>query len=65
LKKEHRSIIFGGAMVTGGVFSMYLKHYFRVISLVQKGEIIHRKIKGIQTGGSTPRRVQARGAAPR
>jgi hypothetical protein len=38
LKKEHRSIIPGGAMVTGGVCSMYLEHYIRVISLVQKWE---------------------------
>jgi hypothetical protein len=37
LKKEHKSIISGGAMVTRGVCSMYLQHYFRVISLVQKG----------------------------
>jgi hypothetical protein len=29
------------------------------------GEIIHRKIKGTQTGGASPRKVQARGATPR
>jgi hypothetical protein len=33
--------------------------------LLKRGEIIQRKIKGIQTGGAAPRRVQARGAAPR
>jgi hypothetical protein len=33
--------------------------------LFKRGEIIHRKIKGIQIGGAAPRRVQARGAAPR
>jgi hypothetical protein len=33
--------------------------------LFKRGEIIHRKIKGIQTGGTTPRRVHAGGAAPR
>jgi hypothetical protein len=37
LKKEHRGIIPGEAMVTGGVCSMYIQHYIRVISLVQKG----------------------------
>jgi hypothetical protein len=37
LKKEHKSIIPGGAMVIGGVCSMYLQHCIRVISLVQKG----------------------------
>jgi hypothetical protein len=36
-KKEHRSIISVGAMVTRGVCSMYLQHYIIVISLVQKG----------------------------
>jgi hypothetical protein len=29
------------------------------------GEIISRKIKGIQIGGAAPRRVQERGATPR
>jgi hypothetical protein len=33
--------------------------------LLKKGEIIQRNIKGIQTGGVVPRRVQARGEAPR
>jgi hypothetical protein len=47
LKKEHKNIIPGGSMVTGGVCSMYLQHYIRVISLVEKGEIIQRKFKGI------------------
>jgi hypothetical protein len=37
LKKEHKSINPGGAMVIEGVCSMYLQHYIRVISLVQKG----------------------------
>ena len=37
LKKEHKSIIPGGAMVTGGVCSMYFHHYIKLISLVQKG----------------------------
>jgi hypothetical protein len=33
--------------------------------LFKRGEIIQRKIKGIQTGGAVPRRVQAGRAAPR
>jgi hypothetical protein len=33
--------------------------------LSKGGEIIQRKLKGIQTGGATPRRVQAGGATPR
>jgi hypothetical protein len=33
--------------------------------LFKRGEIIQRKIKDIQIGGESPRRVQARGAAPR
>jgi hypothetical protein len=33
--------------------------------LLKKGEIIQKNIKGIQTGGAAPRRVQARGATPR
>jgi hypothetical protein len=33
--------------------------------LFKRGEIIQRKIKGIQIGGEAPRRVQARGATPR
>jgi hypothetical protein len=31
----------------------------------KKGEIIKRKIKGIQKGGATPRRIQAGGETPR
>jgi hypothetical protein len=33
--------------------------------LFKRGEIIQRKIKGIQVGGAAPRRVQAGGATPR
>jgi hypothetical protein len=33
--------------------------------LFKRGEIIQRKIKGTQTGGETPRKVQAGGVAPR
>jgi len=33
--------------------------------LFKRGDIIQRKIKGIQIGGATPMRVQARVASPR
>jgi hypothetical protein len=33
--------------------------------LFKKGEIIQRNIKGIQTGGASPRRVQVGGEARR
>jgi hypothetical protein len=51
LKKEHRGIIPGGAMVTGGVCSMYFQHYIRLISLVQKG----RDYTAVQERGAAPR----------
>jgi hypothetical protein len=35
------------------------------IPFSKRGEIIQRKIKGIQIGGVAPRRAQAGGAAPR
>jgi hypothetical protein len=65
LNKEHRNIIPWGAMVTGGVCSMYLQHYISVISLVSKWERLFRGRPKAFRRGSTPRRVQARGAAPR
>jgi hypothetical protein len=33
--------------------------------LFKRGDIIQRKIKGTQTGGAAPRKVQARGTTPR
>ena len=33
--------------------------------MLKNGEIIQRNIKGIQTRGVVPRRVQAKGVAPR
>jgi hypothetical protein len=38
---------------------------FNVYPLFKRGEIIQRKIKGIQIGGETPRRMQVGGATPR
>jgi hypothetical protein len=51
LKKEHRGIIPGGAMITGGVCSMYFQHYIRLISLVQKERLYNNN----KTGGVAPR----------
>jgi hypothetical protein len=65
LKKEHRSIIPGGAMVTGGVCSIYLHHYIRVISLVQEGRDYLEEYQRHSTGGVAPRKVQVGGPAPR
>jgi hypothetical protein len=48
LRKEHRGIILGGAMVIEGSCS--------------KGE---RLLSENKIGGAAPRRVQARGVAPR
>jgi hypothetical protein len=65
LNKEHKSIILGGEMVTGGVCLMYLHHYIRVISLVQKGRDYSEEVQRHSDRGAAPRRVQARGAVPR
>jgi hypothetical protein len=65
LKKEHISIIPGGAMVTGGVCSMYLQHYIRVISLVQKGRDYSEEDQRHSDRGSIPKESSSRGATPR
>jgi hypothetical protein len=59
LKKEQRSIIPGGAMVTRGVCSMYLQHYIRVISLVQKRRYYSEEEKRHSDSGSNPKRRMA------
>jgi hypothetical protein len=65
LKKEHRSIISGGAMVTGGVCSMYLQHYFRVISLVQKGRDYSEEDQRHSDRGSSPKEISSKGSSPK
>jgi hypothetical protein len=55
LKKEHRRLISGGVMVMGGVCSMYLQHYFRVISLVQKGRDYSEEEQRHSNRGSSPK----------
>jgi hypothetical protein len=65
LNKEHRSIISGGAMVTGGVCSMYLQNYFRVISLVQNGRDYSEEDQMNSDRGSSPRESSSKGSNPR
>ena len=65
MKKEHRSIISGEAMVTRGVCLMYLQHYIRVISLLQNGRDYLEEDQRHSDRGAAPRRVQAGGASPR
>jgi predicted nucleic acid-binding Zn ribbon protein len=65
LKKENMSIISGGAMVTGGVCSMYLQHYFRVISLVQKGRYYSEEDQRHSDRGSSPKESSSKGSNPK
>jgi hypothetical protein len=65
LKKEHRSIILGGAMVTWGVCSIYLHHYIRVISLVQEGRDYLEEYQRHSDRGSSPKESSSRGASPK
>jgi hypothetical protein len=65
LKKEHKSIIPGGAMVTGGVCSMYLQHYIRVISLVQKGRDYSEEVQRHSDRGRSPKESSSKGSSPK
>jgi hypothetical protein len=65
LKKEHRGIIPGGAMVTGGVCSMYFHHYIRVISLIQKGRDYSKEYQRHSDRGSNPKEISSRGSIPK
>jgi hypothetical protein len=62
LKKEHKIIIPGGAMVTGGVCSMYFQHYIRVISLVQKGRDYSEEYQRYSDRGRSPNESSSRGS---
>jgi hypothetical protein len=64
LKKENRSIISGGAMVIGGVCSMYLQHHIRVISLVQKGRYYSEEDQRHSYRGSSPKESSSKGSSP-
>jgi hypothetical protein len=65
LKKEYRNIISGGAMVTGGVCSMYIQHYFRVISLVQKGRYYSEEDQRHSERGSIPKESSSKESSPK
>jgi hypothetical protein len=65
LKKYHKSIISGGAMVIGGVCSMYLQHYFRVISLFQKGRDYSEEYQRNSDRGSSPKESSSKGSSPK
>jgi hypothetical protein len=65
LKKEHIGIILGGAMVTGGVCSMYFQHYIRVISLVQKGRDYSEEDQRHSDRGIIPKESSSRGSSPK
>jgi hypothetical protein len=65
LKKEHKSIIPGGVMVIGGVCSMYLQHYIRVISLVQKGRYYSEEVQRHSDRGSIPKESSSKGSSPK
>jgi hypothetical protein len=59
LKKEHKSII------PGGVCSMYLQHYIRVISLVQKGRDYSEEVQRHSDRGSNPKESSSKGRNPK
>jgi hypothetical protein len=65
LKKEHKIIIPGGAMVTRGVCSMYFQHYIRVISLIQKGRDYSEEYQRHSDRGSTPKESSSKGSSPK
>jgi hypothetical protein len=65
LKKEHKRIIPGGEMVTGGVCSMYLQHYIRVISLLQKGRYYSEEVQRNSDRGSSPKESSSKGSSPK
>jgi hypothetical protein len=59
------SIISGGAMVTGGVCSMYIQNYIRVISLVQKGRDYSEEYQRHSDRGRSPKESSSRGSSPK
>jgi hypothetical protein len=65
LKKEHKRLISGRAMVIGGVCSMYLKHYIRVVSLVQKGRDYSEEYQRHSDRGSSPKESSSKGSNPK
>jgi hypothetical protein len=64
-EKRHRDIILGGAMVTGGVCSMYIQNYIIVISLVQKGRCYSEEDQRHSDRGRSPKENASRGSSPK
>jgi hypothetical protein len=52
-------------MVTGGVCSMYLQHYIRVISLVQKGRDYSEEVQSNLDRGRNPKEISSKGSNPK
>jgi hypothetical protein len=65
LKKENIGIILGEMMVIGGVCSMYIQHYIRVISLVQKGRDYSEEDQRHSDRGSSPKESSNKGSSPK
>jgi hypothetical protein len=65
VKKVHRSIISRGEMVTRGVCLMYLQHYIRVISLVQKGRDYSEEDQRHSDRGSILKESSSKGSSPK
>jgi hypothetical protein len=65
LKKEHKRIIPGETMVTGGVCSLYLQHYIRVISIVQKGRDYSEEVQRHSDRGRSPKESSSNGSNPK
>jgi hypothetical protein len=52
-------------MVIGGVCSMYIQHYIRVISLVQKGRDYSEEDQRHSDRGMSPKESSSRGSNPK
>jgi hypothetical protein len=52
-------------MVTGGVCSMYLQNYIRVISLVQKGRDYLEEDQRHSDKGRIPKESSSKGSSPK
>jgi hypothetical protein len=52
-------------MVKGGLCSMYLQHYIRVISLVKKGRDYSEEDKRHSDKGSSPKEYSRKGSSPK
>ena len=62
---EDRGMVPGGVMVTGEVCSMYLRHYIKVISLVQKGRDYSEEYQRHSDRGRIPKESSSKGSSPK